>query len=102
VSILVFTFQRNKSIKKKTVSEIAQWETSTFTLNATNNNLKIANDNKCKLCQKFEETAQYLGGESVNRTQMNIKHKTRYIRNWKKHLFLDISSTNVDTLVPSF
>jgi hypothetical protein len=31
---------------------------------------------------------------------MDIKHKTCDIRNWKKHLFLDISST-IDTLAPS-
>jgi hypothetical protein len=40
-------------------------------------------------------------GESVNRPQMDIKHKTHDIRNWKKHLFLEISSTNIDTIVPS-
>jgi hypothetical protein len=41
--------------------------------------------------------------ESVNWTQMAIKRKTCDIRNWKKetHLFLDISSTNIDALVPS-
>jgi hypothetical protein len=32
---------------------------------------------------------------------MDIKRKTYGIRNWEKHLFLDISSTNSDTLVPS-
>jgi hypothetical protein len=40
-------------------------------------------------------------GESVNRSQMDIKLKTCDIQTWKKHLFLDISSTNIDTLVPS-
>jgi hypothetical protein len=40
-------------------------------------------------------------GVSVNRTQMDIKRKTCDIRTWKKHLVLDISSTNTDTLVPS-
>jgi hypothetical protein len=30
-----------------------------------------------------------------------MKRKTCDIRNWKKHLFLDIFSTNTDTLVPS-
>jgi hypothetical protein len=34
-------------------------------------------------------------------SQMDIKRKTCDIRTWKKHLFLDISSTNTDTLVPS-
>jgi hypothetical protein len=44
-------------------------------------------------------TARY-EGESVNRSRMYIKYKTCDIRAWKKHLFLDISSTNIDTLVP--
>jgi hypothetical protein len=39
--------------------------------------------------------------ESVSRSQMDIKRKSCDIRTWKKHLFLDISSTNTDTLVPS-
>jgi hypothetical protein len=32
---------------------------------------------------------------------MEIKRKACDIQTWKKHLFLDISSTNIDTLVPS-
>jgi hypothetical protein len=40
-------------------------------------------------------------GESVNRSQMDIKRKICDIRTWKKHLFLDVSSTNIDTHVPS-
>jgi hypothetical protein len=40
-------------------------------------------------------------GESVNRSQMDVKRKACDIRTWEKHLFLDISSTNIDTLVPS-
>jgi hypothetical protein len=32
---------------------------------------------------------------------MDSKRKKCDIRTWKKHLFLDISSTNIDTLVPS-
>jgi hypothetical protein len=41
-------------------------------------------------------------GESVNRLQIDIKHKTCDIRSWKnKRLFLDTSSTNTDTLVLS-
>jgi hypothetical protein len=33
---------------------------------------------------------------------MDIKRKTRDIRTWeKKHLYLDITSTNIDTLVTS-
>jgi hypothetical protein len=31
---------------------------------------------------------------------MDVKHKTRYIQTWKKHLFPNVSSTNTDTLVP--
>jgi hypothetical protein len=55
---------------------------------------------KLPLCRKLCLIVNY-EGESVNRSQMDIKRKTRDIRNWKKHLFLDISSTNTDTLVPS-
>jgi hypothetical protein len=40
-------------------------------------------------------------GESVNRSQINIKCKTCDIPTWEKHLFLDISSTNTATLFPS-
>jgi hypothetical protein len=40
-------------------------------------------------------------GDSVNGSQMDIKRKICDIRTWKKHLLLDISSTNIDTLVPS-
>jgi hypothetical protein len=32
---------------------------------------------------------------------MDIKRKTRDIRTWKKHLFLDISSTNFDPFISS-
>jgi hypothetical protein len=32
---------------------------------------------------------------------MDIKRKTYGILTWKQHLFLDISSTNIDTFVPS-
>jgi hypothetical protein len=31
---------------------------------------------------------------------MGIKRKTCDIRTWRKHVLLDISSTNIDTLVP--
>jgi hypothetical protein len=37
--------------------------------------------------------------ESVNGSKMDIKRKTCDIRTWGK-MFLDISSTNIDTLVP--
>jgi hypothetical protein len=40
-------------------------------------------------------------GESVNRSQMDIKRKICDIRTWEKHLFLDRVSTNIDTLVLS-
>jgi hypothetical protein len=40
-------------------------------------------------------------GESVNRLQMDIKRKKCDIRSRKEHLFLNISSTNIGTLVPS-
>jgi hypothetical protein len=40
-------------------------------------------------------------GESVNRSQMDIKRETCDIRTWRKHLFRDITSTDTDTLVPS-
>jgi hypothetical protein len=43
----------------------------------------------------------YYGGESVNRTQIDIKHKTCDIRTCKKYLFLGLSSTNFNTLVTS-
>jgi hypothetical protein len=39
--------------------------------------------------------------ESANRTQMDIKRKVWYSNQGKKHLFLDMSSTNIDILVPS-
>jgi hypothetical protein len=38
--------------------------------------------------------------ESVKRSQMDIKRKTCNVLTWKKHLFLDMSSTNIVTLVP--
>jgi hypothetical protein len=40
-------------------------------------------------------------GQSVKRSQMEIKLKTCDIRNWKRKLFIDISSTNIGTLVLS-
>jgi hypothetical protein len=40
-------------------------------------------------------------GESVNRLQMEIQRQKIDIRTSKKHLFLDISSTNIATIVPS-
>jgi hypothetical protein len=38
--------------------------------------------------------------ESVS-SQMDIKRTTCDIQTWEQHLFLDISSTNTDTLVAS-
>jgi hypothetical protein len=43
----------------------------------------------------------YYEGESVNRSQMDIKRKICHIPTWRKHSFLDISFTNIDTLVLS-
>jgi hypothetical protein len=40
-------------------------------------------------------------GDSITRSQMDIKRKTCDIRIWEKHLSIDMSSTNIDTLVPS-
>jgi hypothetical protein len=59
-------------------------------------------DEKCAdLCSKFTLFCSY-EGESVNRSQMDIKRITCDIGTWKKkHSFLDISSTNIDTLVPT-
>jgi hypothetical protein len=39
--------------------------------------------------------------KSVNGSQMHVKRKICDVRTWNKHLFLDISSTNTDTPVPS-
>jgi hypothetical protein len=44
---------------------------------------------------------EYYEEESVNRSQIDVKRKICDIRAWKKYLFLDISSTSIDTLVPS-
>jgi hypothetical protein len=43
----------------------------------------------------------YYEGVTVNILQMHIKRKTCDTGTWQKHLCLDISSTNTDTLVPS-
>jgi hypothetical protein len=40
-------------------------------------------------------------GKSLIGSEIDIKRKTCDTRTWEKHLFLDISSTNTDTLVPS-
>jgi hypothetical protein len=40
-------------------------------------------------------------GESVNWSQLDVKCKICDIQTWGKNLFLDISSTNIDTLVLS-
>jgi hypothetical protein len=47
------------------------------------------------------QSSRLYEGESANRPQMDIKRKICDIRSWEKHLFLDISSINIDTLVPS-
>jgi hypothetical protein len=46
-------------------------------------------------------TIKIYEGESVNKSQMDIKRKICDIRTWEKHLFFDMPSTNIDTLVPS-
>jgi hypothetical protein len=48
-----------------------------------------------------EEAAENYEEESVNRRQTDIKSKTCDILTWKNKLFLDISSTNTDKIVPS-
>jgi hypothetical protein len=49
----------------------------------------------------MEKVASTCEGESVNRSQMDIKRKIYDTRTWKKHSFLYISSANIHTLVPS-
>jgi hypothetical protein len=49
---------------------------------------------------QMEPLNEIYEAESVNRFQMDIKRKTCDIRICKKHLFLDISSTNTDIFVP--
>jgi hypothetical protein len=53
----------------------------------------------CSLESVAKELAKY-EGESVNRSQTDTERKTCDIRTWEKHLFLNISSTRIDTLVP--
>jgi hypothetical protein len=55
----------------------------------------------CKVGIRSKSVWWRYEGESINRSQMNIKRKTYYILTWKKYLFIDISSTNIDTLVSS-
>jgi hypothetical protein len=55
----------------------------------------------CITWNKMTANYKITRGESINWLQMDIKHKTCNIRSWKKQLFLDISSTNIDTLAPS-
>jgi hypothetical protein len=43
---------------------------------------------------------QLYEGESLNMSQMGIKCETCDIRTLKKHLFPDMSSSNIDTPVP--
>jgi hypothetical protein len=57
----------------------------------------LANDDKKKVLVTLKDTYE---GDSVNRSQMDMKRETCDIRTWE-HLFLDISSTSTDTLVPS-
>jgi hypothetical protein len=52
-------------------------------------------------CNKVDLFLLY-DGESVNRSQMDIRRKTCDIRSWRKYLFLDITSTNIDTFFHRF
>jgi hypothetical protein len=54
-----------------------------------------------KVGDYFYAELLYYEGESVNTSKIDIKRKTCDIRTWKNHLFLDISSTNIDALVSS-
>jgi hypothetical protein len=45
-------------------------------------------------------SAAYVQGTASKQVKVDIKCKTWDIQTWKKHLFLDIASTNIDTLVP--
>jgi hypothetical protein len=57
--------------------------------------------NLCRL-GSLESVAKELGkyeGESVNGSQIDSEHKACDIRTWRKHLFLNVTSTNIDTLV---
>jgi hypothetical protein len=51
------------------------------------------------LQQRYENFIR--GRVSINRSQMDVKSKTCDIRTWNKHLFIDISSTDIDILVPT-
>jgi hypothetical protein len=52
--------------------------------------------------ERMEVYRLVLGKKSVNTSRMDIKRKKRDIRNWReKHVFLNISSTNIDIHVPS-
>jgi hypothetical protein len=63
--------------------------------------MHLSNKKKSLQSSKFKFKKKY-EGESVNRSQMDIKHKTCDIRSWKKHLLLDIRSTNYIPLSHSF
>jgi hypothetical protein len=54
----------------------------------------------CQLSGRFIDGQDKYEGESVNRSQIDIKCKTYDIKTWKKRLFLNVSSTNIDKLVP--
>jgi hypothetical protein len=59
--------------------------------------------NRCpkQISNKKTHTEDLKEGELVNMSQMDIKRKTCDIRTFEKHLFLETSSANIDTLVPS-
>jgi hypothetical protein len=53
-----------------------------------------------KYAFKMDSGSMICEGESVHSSQTDMKRKTYDIRTWEEHLFLNISSTNIDVLVP--
>jgi hypothetical protein len=54
----------------------------------------------CQLSGRFVDGQDKYEGESVNRSQMDMKCNTCDIQTLKKHLLLNLSSTDIDKLVP--
>jgi hypothetical protein len=69
-------------------------------------NTALKNTTKLKHLEMAASNENYIHKEvtykeqSVNRSQMDTKHKTYDIQTWRKHLFLNISSMNIYTRVP--
>jgi hypothetical protein len=59
--------------------------------------MKVGEVTMCNIKYSLEKYE----GSLVNRSQVDIKLKIYDIQTWKKITFLDISSTNNYTLVPS-